>query len=399
MPKTLLTDVTVRNLQAPARGQQTHWDTSPGFNGFGLRVSQGGTKTWLVMAGPREKRRRFTLGRYPAVSLADARTAARKLNAELLLGQRPFASTSVSFETAVESYLKTYCLKLSANHRGETERILRRHFLPSLGPRQLEQLTTHHLTAILDPIASSTPIMANNAYACIKTFLRWCARRGFLSNSPGEQLQRPARLVSRDRVLAELELAAIYRAAQQMEPPFGTIVQLLVHLPLRKNEAAYLRWSYINEDAIVIPGKIRKNNHELILPNLIGRTLREIAGESTVLPRGDTYLFPSSAGTPFSGWSKNKARLDKLSGVQDWVLHDLRRTFASMMAEHELADPITVERILGHVSGTLSPIARIYNRHSYLPQAREALQKWEKHLAAITSIAHPANSPIDKSNN
>jgi integrase len=378
VPKTLFTDVAVRNLKPPETGQETHWDTSPGFNGFGLRLSQGGTKTWILMAGPPEKRRRFVLGRYPATSLSDARSAARKLHAELTLGQR--TTTTIVFSEAVENYLRTYCLKMRPRHREETERILRRHFLPSLASRHLDQIATRHITAILDPLTAATPSMANNAYACIRTLLRWCVRRSYIRSSPCEPLQRPAPLVSRERVLTPRELAAIYNAAQDMPQPFGYICLLLIHLPLRKNEAALMRWTDITDDLITIPADNRKNKVELVLPNLLVDNLK-------LIPRTSEYLFPSSAGTPFTAWSKNKRRLDELSGVIDppWVLHDFRRTFASMAAENELADALTVERILGHVSGTLSPIARVYNRHTYLPQMRQALRQWEKHLAALIS--------------
>ncbi len=376
MPKTLFTDVAVRNLKPPESGQESHWDTAPGFNGFGLRVSQGGAKTWIIMAGPPEKRRRYVLGRYPTTSLSDARSAARKLHAELTLGQR--TTSSIAFSEAVESYLKTYCLKMRPRHREETERILRKHFLPSLAPRHLDQITTRHLTAVLDPLTAPTPTMANNAYACIKTLLRWCVRRGYLPSSPCDPLQRPAAIVTRDRVLTPRELVAIYNAAQDMPQPFGYICLLLIHLPLRKNEAALMRWTDISDDLITIPAENRKNNVELVLPNFLVDNLK-------LIPRTSEYVFPSSAGTPFSAWSKTKRRLDKISGISDWVLHDFRRTFSSMCAEHELADALTVERILGHVSGTLSPVARVYNRHTYLPQMREALLRWEQHLATLIS--------------
>ena len=376
MPKALFTDVAIRNLKPPATGQETHWDTSPGFNGFGLRVSQGGAKTWILMAGPPEKRRRYVLGRYPATSLSDARSAARKLHAELTLRQR--TTSSILFSEAVESYLKTYCLKMRPRHRDETERILRKHFLPSLSSRHLDQIATRHITAILDPLTATTPTMANNAYACIKTLLRWSVRRGYLTSSPCEPLQKPAAIVTRDRVLTPSELAAIYKAAQDFPPPFGFMCLLLIHLPLRKNEAALMRWAEISDDLITIPAQNRKNKAELVLPNLLADNL-------TLIPRTSEYVFPSSIGTPFTAWSKNKRRLDKLSRVSDWVLHDFRRTFSSMCAEHQLADALTVERILGHVSGTLSPVARVYNRHTYLPQMREALRRWEQHLAALIS--------------
>ena len=376
MPKTLFTDVSVRNLKPPASGQETHWDTAPGFNGFGLRVSQGGAKTWILMAGPPDKRRRYVLGRYPDTSLSDARSAARKLHAELTLGQR-IAST-VNFKEAMHLYLTTYCLKLRPRHRQETERILRRHFLMPFASRQLDQVTTQHITAILDPLTASAPYMANNAYACIRTLMRWCVRRGYIQHSPCESLQRPATHTSRDRVLTDREIVAIYKAAQNMGYPFGYIVLILIHLPLRRNEVACLKWSYITPGVITLPAELMKNKVELVLPNLLSE-------EFKIIPRTSEYLFPSLAGTPFSAWSKNKRRLDRLSGIQDWTLHDLRRTAASKMAEWQCGDPHVIDRILGHVTGSMSKIARVYNRHSYLAEARTCLQAYDKHLAALIS--------------
>jgi integrase len=86
--------------------------------------------------------------------------------------------------------------------------------------------------------------------------------------------------------------------------------------------------------------------------------------------------------TQFSGWSTSKAALDKLSGVSGWTLHDLRRTFATNLAA--LGTPIHVtERLLNHVSGTQSGIVAVYQRHSYMPEMRKAVEAWERHLCAL----------------
>jgi integrase len=83
----------------------------------------------------------------------------------------------------------------------------------------------------------------------------------------------------------------------------------------------------------------------------------------------------------YNSWSQPKARLDERSGVTDWTLHDLRRTFATIHASIGTPPHIT-DRLLNHLSGsrTLSPIAKIYNRYSYLKEMRTALEKYEHHL-------------------
>ena len=90
--------------------------------------------------------------------------------------------------------------------------------------------------------------------------------------------------------------------------------------------------------------------------------------------------------TNFSGWSTSKAALDKLSGVSGWTLHDLRRTFATNLAA--LGTPIHVtERLLNHVSGTQSGIVAVYQRHSYMPEMRKAVEARERHLHALVEQA------------
>jgi hypothetical protein len=82
-----LTDATIRALQNPLSGQADHWDTTVGFKGFGVRVSQGGRKTFILLDGP--NRRRTTLGAYPALSLGKARETAAKILARKTLDIEP----------------------------------------------------------------------------------------------------------------------------------------------------------------------------------------------------------------------------------------------------------------------------------------------------------------------
>ena len=145
---------------------------------------------------------------------------------------------------------------------------------------------------------------------------------------------------------------------------------------MRRSEVASLKWSYITRDYITVPGDLTKNYQQHILPNLINDNLH-------LIPKTSEYLFPSDAGTIFSAWSKSKIKFDKLCGVTDWVIHDLRRTFSTKMAEWQIAPPHVIERILNHSTGTMSPLARLYNRATYLAEMKEALERYEKKLAQL----------------
>jgi integrase len=99
---------------------------------------------------------------------------------------------------------------------------------------------------------------------------------------------------------------------------------------------------------------------------------------------GCPFLFPArrNDAAPFSGWSKSKITLDQKCGISQWTLHDLRRTFATNLASLDVA-PHVVERLLNHVSGTISGVAAIYNRFSYLDEMGDAMNRWEGRLAVL----------------
>ena len=137
MPHACLTDRRVANLPAPPKGQVTHWDT---LKGFGCRVSYGGSKTFVVMHGPRGRRRRTTIGTYPRVSLSEARSTARQILAQITLGQhRPRSTTT--FDVALEKYLTEKATDSRKTTTHERERVLRRHFSPVLGWKSLSDIT------------------------------------------------------------------------------------------------------------------------------------------------------------------------------------------------------------------------------------------------------------------
>jgi hypothetical protein len=125
---------------------------------------------------------------------------------------------------------------------------------------------------------------------------------------------------------------------------------------------------------------------------------REAVTEAILLRRsnvveGDLYFPPYRAhvrGKPttiYAGWSKDKKAFDKLCGVTQWTLHDLRRTFATRIAELGVL-PHVVERLLNHRLGAISnktqsivtELAEIYNLATFLPEMRTAIDLWEQKL-------------------
>ena len=87
-----------------------------------------------------------------------------------------------------------------------------------------------------------------------------------------------------------------------------------------------------------------------------------------------------------SGFTRAKLRFDKLSGVQEWTIHDIRRTVATGLAQLGVA-PLVIERVLNHVSGTFAGVAGVYNRFQYQDEMRAALDKWEAHVQRLVTTS------------
>ena len=384
MPRIVLTDVAIRALKPPARGQRDYWDAKT--PSFGVRVSQGGAKTFIA----KRANRRHTLGRFPVVSLQGARAAAKRLLADTYA----IATPEITFSDALDRFVATHCAQKNKPRTAkETERILRHDFLPPWRSSPLGAITRHDVSVIIDRMLDR-PSAANHAFTAVRTFFNWCIKRGYIVDSPCAGLSMPAKKSSRSRVLSEAELVAVWRAAESAGYPFGTIVQLLILTGQRRGEIAALDHAFINGKTrtITLPVELVKNRREHMFP--YGPMAADILDS---IPRRNStgFLFPARGydDRPFCGFNKGKAALDRIAPIQPWTLHDLRRTLATHMAALGVA-PHVVERLLNHASGTISGVAAIYNRYTFMPEMRHAIAKWEAWLTSLLSDAD--NDQLDK---
>jgi integrase len=373
MPKATLSDRSLKALAAPETGQATHWDQS--LSGFGVRVSQGGAKSFVVVYGP--NRTRKTIGRYPTISLKQARDKAKELLAEFTLGID--TRRSISWSAARERFLKDCERKNKTNTVAYYRKRLDAHF--RFGNKNLADLAKQDVLNKIRRIETSASEQ-HHAFVAARTLFNWAVREDYLVASPLQGVRgfKPAH--ARERVLNDEELKVVLRQAQFAPYPYGRIVELLILTGMRRSEAAHIEWGFVNagEALITLPASLTKNGRAHAFP--IGKHL---AFTLENIPQINQYLFPSNhvLGTVFNGWGKAKARFDSaLKNVEPYTLHDLRRTFATTHAK--IGTPIHVtEKLLNHVSGTISGVAAVYNRHSYLEEMRMAIIQYDEYLAEL----------------
>jgi integrase len=280
------------------------------------------------------------------------------------------------------------------------KRLINRHF--PFKRRQLTELTSDDIERKLGCIKA--PAERNHALVAVKVFLGWCQKppRRYITHNPCGGMV-PTKRKGRKRILTDPELAAIYANAIEGTDTFSHIVALLVLNGQRRTETASLRKSWCNdsERLITLPEHLTKNKMEHTFP--YGPLTEAILLRRSNVVEGDLYFPPYRThvrGKPtaiYAGWSKDKKAFDKLCGVSRWTLHDLRRTFATRLAEHGVL-PHVVERLLNHRLGTIAnqtvcsvtAVAEIYNLASYMPEMRAAIALWEGHLTKLIEKQHRA---------
>jgi integrase len=225
--------------------------------------------------------------------------------------------------------------------------------------------------------------MANRVLAAVRKFFNWCIGRGILEISPCSGITAPAREQARHRVLSDEELALVLHAAGQIGFPFGSIVEVLAFTGQRRDEVGRMAWEHLDlrRRVWIMPGEHAKNGK----PHLV-QLSRPVLALLEAVPRSGELVFSGDGKRVFQGYSKAKARLDSLSGVTDWTLHDLRRTVVSGMARLGVT-PHVADKILNHQSGTISGVTAIYQRHEFLKERERALQVWGDHVQSLRTLS------------
>lgn len=377
-----LTDLQIKRLKAPDKGQKTYYD--PGLPGFGVRVSQGGSKTFVVVYG--KDRRRRSLGRYPELSLSEARILAKRAQADFALDEVTPSQDlpTIPFELAREKFLADTETRTKTRTIDEYRRLLYRHFHFDC---TLSELTRDQVAAPIETL-QATPSEQKHAFVAIRTMMNWCVKRGFLNTSPVPAFT--FRSKPRERVLSDAELAHVWHRAETFGWPFGRIVQLLILTGQRRGEIVGLRRSWIYEQMICYPAEFVKNQRSHTIP-LGDWAMKIIDG----LPESTDLLFPSRLddNKPYNGFSKSKVAFDRVLNIAPYTLHDLRRTFSSTMAR--LGTPLHVtEKMLNHVSGTISGVAAVYNRHAYIDEMRQAAITYEAQIHDIVEKYGPNDDSL-----
>lgn len=344
MAKTHLTDAAVERYRRPQTGRTEVSDTEPGLF---LWVTANGTKSWVVIyrmpgaEGKRTDRRKMVIGRHPAMGVAAARDAARKVMALAAEGIDPEAKAAEdkahgereaaerqagSFAAVAAQYVSAMLAgklvggrkrPVAQNTAKGREALLNNWVLPKIGNYPLPEVTpkvvAHALAEIED---ADGPV--DEALSLIRRVFKFAMSRGlFHGTLPTTGMTNRQARKQEARALTDDELRAVWQAAGEQGWPFGSVIRLLMLTGQRRSEIAELRWEEVDWDRqlLVLPAERVKNRagaHEVPLTEPALQILREAQAACEALGNDSGLVFPSETGkTPISGWNKLKAKLDR----------------------------------------------------------------------------------------
>jgi integrase len=344
-----------------------------------------------------------------ARSLSEARAVAKGHRAGVAAGRDPALEAKADLSARQEAHVRlvTVADALARYERAVVEpaaklasrrkrmRVLRAAAEP-FSARAVASLTRGDLIGRLDEVqAASGGVSRNRAQSEIRHFLGWCRDRDLVPSIVIDRVRQAVREQARDRVLTDTELSAVVAAIADRSA-YSDLLRTLLYTGMRRNEAASLQARDIDLDrrTILVRAEVSKTRQSRMIPmpDPLSDMLRQRA-------RGllrDGYLFGDGTDfrKPFSGFSKRFAKLSAaMSGVEQWTLHDIRRTVATRL--HEMGvDALTIEDLLGHLTGVRSGVAGVYNRAATLSRQREALTLWNAKLASLTPSADVSRKPV-----
>jgi integrase len=391
-----LNDAIVKALPAPERGNKIHYfggavlQGIPAPKGFGVRVTGGGAKAFVLNYRFRGRECRYTIGQHPTWTAVKAVREARELRQRIDKGENPLddrapappVETPKTVADVIEDFVRRHVSTLRTAK--SVESALRRLVVPAIGSIPIYDLRRRHIAAMLDTIEERNgPVQASRVVAYVNKAFNWWATRDDEFTTPmirGMARSRAAER-ARDRVLTDEELRSIW-AQLNAAGTFGAMAKALLLTGQRRGEVAGMRRSEIDPEGVwTIPAARYKTKRAHAVP-LSAAALAVVAAQ----PEGDV-VFASTFGSPFTGHDKPKKALDKASGTSGWTLHDLRRTAKTLMQRAGVRPDIS-ERVLGHAMGA---IEGTYDRHSYIDEKRDAL---EKLAAMVERILHRAAANV-----
>ena len=393
----------IKNLQP-----ESSWLEKIESSGLGLRITPSGNKSWFYRFTYNGKRFKMSLGKYPAVSLKDARDLlfqAQKLKENGVNPIEHHQQEKLKQKNTIALLVMSWYENYIEKHRKQPIQIKQQitaDIIPLLGNKELEKLHPRDITQALDSIVHrGSPVHANKVLSTLKQALNYAVSRGDLMANPAASirsrdiggLEKP-----RERFLMPDEIKMLWRfldsSTNKISRAILNAIKIILLTGVRTGEISLAKWSEVDfENSLwTIPALHNKNNltMKIHLSPLCKELFEQLFKERT----SQHIISNIQTGNPLSDKAIVKAvsRIQERVGIPHWTPHDLRRTFATQLGESLYIDPVVIEKCLGH---KMPKIMATYNKNEMLPQRKEALELWGAYIQKLVAIE---NTPYHTQN-
>ena len=390
-----------------------------GGRGFGLRIEPSGRKSFFLeyRFGEAEERRNrvLTIGKYPTVSLTEARSIASQSLSQIeqdidpatqKLTKKIADRNALTVGDLVEEYIEKWA-KVKKKERSwkEDERLLNKDILPVIGRKKAKDIRRRDIVLLLDTIVErGAAITANRVLAVTRKMFNFAVGRDIIDASPCVQIPAPSKENRRERYLSEDEIKVFWEKLDdaKMSQEIRLALKFLLVTGQRKNEVIGAEWSEfdLKNKWWTIPAEKSKNKltHRVPLTSTameILNALKKSTGQYQFVfasPVGHTKRNPErKAGIfPILGSAVDRAlrnnqtnnlktKQKNIFNLDHFTPHDLRRTTASMMTKSGV-DRLVLKKILNHADREVTAIYDIYEDDK---EKQVAMRTWDRELKNI----------------
>jgi len=290
-----------------------------------------------------------------------------------------------SFEACARDFVKKH-VKPNLRTWKQIESALERLAIPEFKDRPVKDIRRRDIVDLLEKVAAKTPGESNHLRAYLSKMFNWLLEREVVEVNPVAGVAQRYKPQVRTRILSDDEIKALWKATERMGGAFGACTRLLLLSGMRRDEAGLLRWDEIDGEWASLPASRMKAGRDYRAP--LSKQAQAIIEAQPRFAKC-AFVFTTNGKVAINGWGRIKQTLDKYMGeelgepVADWRLHDLRRTCASGLAKLGVRAEV-IKRILAHTPPASDVTALVYNQHMYDEEARQAIEAWATHLAALT---------------
>lgn len=395
MNKFNFTKAAIESLPIPASGRATYHDIKA--IGLQLRVSSTGVKTFSIFKRVKHGNpERVTLGRFPEMTVEQARRKAAEINSLILEGQNPAdrlrqARREMTFSDLFNEYLERHSKRHKRTWQ-EDESNYKNYLADSLGRKKLSAINRQDVAKLHSKITNDRtgkgenkgkPYQANRVLALISSVFSWGISVGLCEHNCAQGIKRNKEL-DRDRFMQGDELPRFFEALS--EEPNETIrdyVLISLLTGARRSNVLAMHWNDINLERAEWRIAMTKNG----TPQTVALSPEAVEILQNRKPSGNaTFVFPGAGKSghleePKKGWN----RILERAGIQDLRLHDLRRTLGSWQAKTGASLTI-IGKSLNHKSQSTTGI---YARLDLDP-VRDSVNKATGAMLTAAGVKQPA---------